>query len=65
MKEDPSISSLYQETLFLIRKEKEEDQQRIIDVHARFDYLKDPDNQEGRFASEKYDVQDSEDYELN
>ncbi len=39
----------------MIRKDKEADQQRIADIHARFDYLKDPDNREGRIPSAKYD----------
>ena len=65
MQQDPTIATLYQDTLYLIRTEKEQDQQKIIDVHARFDYLKDPDNREGRIPSEKYDVQDSDEYEEN
>lgn len=36
---------------------------KIDDIHERFDYLKDPNEKKGRFASKTYDDLPSEDYE--
>jgi len=41
MAQDPAVSELYQDTLYMVRADKEYDVNRIKRIHERFDYLKD------------------------
>jgi hypothetical protein len=58
MDQDPAVSELYQDTLYMVRADKEFDVNKIKRIHERFDYLKDEDKMANKIKSEKYDLPD-------
>lgn len=58
MKEDPEFAERFKDELFVVRKEKEFDVDRIQAIHDRIDYFKDPDKMEGKIKSNMYDMKD-------
>ena len=59
MKEDPDFAERYKDELFMIRKEKEADVDRINAVHDRIDYFKNPDKMADKMKSAMYDLKDT------
>ena len=51
MAKDPEVAAMYQDHLYLIREDKEQDVNRINRVHDRFDYLKDEDKMRNKIKS--------------
>ena len=60
MAQDSAVAELYQDSLLVVRSEKEFDINRIKGIHDRFDYFKDQDKMRNKIKSKMYDLPDEE-----
>ena len=60
MKTDPEMAEYYQDQLYNIKADKETDYNKILDIHDRFDYFRDPDKMARKIKNEEFDLKNEE-----